>query len=147
LKSKQALVYFQSRFDFVYIEVIYEDDFNLNQVSSTIDTLWYWNMNLANAFNSTLAIKNLHILRGNFLTMMLFTPMRQKLDKLKKCNRCFLCYEKKLDKCPHCSDLDKEEVKKLIEMHHDVQVSNSSLGKYFVIISIFIISLLISTLI
>jgi len=79
--------------------------------------------------------------------MMLFTPMRQKQEKLKKCNRCLLNYEEKHDKCPHCRDLDEKGVIKLIEMHRDEQKSNSSLGKYFVLISITIIFLLILSLI
>ncbi len=81
------------------------------------------------------------------MTMLPFTAWRQKQEKLKKCDRCLLYYEEKIDKCSHCGDLDEEGVKKLIEMHHDELISNSSLGKYFVLISIFIIFLLILSLI
>ena len=61
----------------------------------------------------------------------------------KRCPRCSLRYDKALDKCPHCSDLDSNglaELKYRIEQNHR---ANTRLGRWFVLLAVLIIIALV----
>jgi len=69
-------------------------------------------------------------------------PAKPQHKKLTRCNRCFLYFDKILDKCSHCSDLNDDEVKELIAKHKNELASNASVGKYFFMIALFMLFVL-----
>jgi len=60
----------------------------------------------------------------------LFLP--QKSFKTKRCERCDMNYDAKLDCCPHCAGVaDGQALEKLKEDHAEQLQGNSSLGLMF----------------
>lgn len=67
---------------------------------------------------------------------------RRLQKKKKKCQRCGLLYDYNLDECSHCSHLDENGLKELIEDHQEELEANASLGYLFFFLAILILGLL-----
>ncbi len=66
--------------------------------------------------------------------------------KKKRCDRCGLYYTEKLNKCPHCSDLDDSGLQTLLERRDEELKGNASLGKFFILGAVAIGVLLLLTI-
>ena len=59
------------------------------------------------------------------------------------CPRCSLKYDKTLNQCPHCGDLDSNGLTELRLQIEQNQHANTTLGKLFVFIAIMIVIALV----
>lgn len=60
------------------------------------------------------------------------------------CERCKLLYDhKKYDKCPHCGELDDAALKIFLANREAELIKKKSVGKWFLIIALIIIFLMI----
>lgn len=53
---------------------------------------------------------------------------RGRRPKIKRCQRCKLCYEMRFDQCTHCGDLDEHGLMELMQRHKNEQDGNANLG-------------------